>query len=86
MGPSSLFNNYTQIVINPPRNGATPQIKQISKALSVKKVILVSCSLNNFIRDAKILLEAKFEITDIYPIDQFLYSPHVELIAIFKKI
>lgn len=80
-----FINNYTQVVINPPRNGATPQIKQISKALSVKKVILVSCSLNNFIRDSKFLLEANFKITDIYPIDQFLYSSHIEIIAIFDK-
>ena len=81
-----VINNYTQVIINPPRNGATPQIKQISKALSVKKVVLVSCSLNNFIRDAKILLEANFKITDIHLVDQFLYTNQVELIAIFQKI
>jgi len=82
---SHVINDYSQVVINPPRNGATPQIKQIAQAKKVKKVILVSCSLENLIRDAQILLNAGFKLTDIYPIDQFLYSPHLELIGIFKK-
>lgn len=81
-----FINKFKQVVINPPRNGATPQIKQISLAKNVKKVILVSCSVENFIRDAKILLQANFSLTDIYPIDQFLYSHHLELIAIFKPL
>lgn len=80
-----FINKFTQVVINPPRNGATPQIKQISLAKKTDKVILVSCSLENFTRDAKILLQAGFELTDIYPIDQFLYSEHIELIGIFSK-
>lgn len=83
---SNFINNYSQVVINPPRNGATPQIKQIAQSLSVKKVILVSCSLNNFIRDSKIMLEKGFKLKEIYPIDQFLYSAHIEIIGIFQKI
>ena len=78
-------NLYSQVVINPPRNGATPQIRQISEAKNVQKVILVSCSLENFIRDAKILLKGNFILSEIYPIDQFLYSNHLEIIGIFKR-
>ena len=82
---ADVISNYPQILINPPRNGATPQIKQIAKAEKIEKVIMVSCSLNNFIRDAKILLQADFKLAEIYPIDQFLYSEHVEIIGIFSK-
>lgn len=80
-----VINDYSQVVINPPRNGATPQIKQIALSREVKKVILVSCSIANFIRDAKILIHAGFNAEEIYPIDQFLYSTHLEIIAIFKR-
>lgn len=83
--PYDKLNKYSQIVINPPRNGATPQIKQIAEAKSVKKVILISCSLENFTRDAKILLQKNFTLTDVYPIDQFLYSKHLEVIGIFQQ-
>ncbi len=84
--PASMINDYSQVIINPPRNGATPQIKQIALSLSVKQVILISCNLTNFIRDAKILLHAGFILTEVYPIDQFLYTKHLELIGIFKKL
>ncbi len=81
----NAINAYSQVVINPPRNGASPQIKQISTAKSVEKVILISCSLENFIRDAKILLNNNFILTEVYPIDQFLYSNHLEVIGIFIR-
>ena len=83
---STIINDYSQVIINPPRNGAAPQIKQIAGAKLVKKVILVSCSLENFIRDARILLNANFILEAIYPIDQFLYSDHLEIIGIFVRI
>jgi 23S rRNA (uracil1939-C5)-methyltransferase len=82
---SNYIDSYSQVVINPPRNGATPQIKQIAATNLVKKVILVSCSLENFIRDAKILFNRKFNLKDVYPIDQFLYSNHLEIIGIFER-
>ncbi len=82
---SSNINEYSQVVINPPRNGATPQIKEISKTTGVKKVILISCSLENFIRDARILLGSNFNLSDVYPIDQFRYSNHLEIIGIFER-
>ncbi len=73
-----------QIVINPPRNGAGPQIREIAKS-KAEKIILISCSLENFIRDAKTLLNAGFKIPKIYPIDQFIYTHHLEIIGIFQK-
>lgn len=79
------INDFSQVVINPPRNGATPQIKQIGLSKEVNKVILVSCSITNFIRDSKILIHSGFSLEEIYPIDQFLYSSHLEIIAIFKR-
>ncbi len=83
--PTNIIDEYSQVVINPPRNGATPQIKQIAAAKLLKKVILVSCSVDNFIRDARILLHAGFILDDIYPIDQFLYTDHFELIGVFSN-
>jgi 23S rRNA (uracil1939-C5)-methyltransferase len=82
---TSELDNYSQIVINPPRNGSGPQFKQIAKTVKVKKVIVVSCSVENFIRDSFSLLDGEFKLTEIYPIDQFLYSKHLEIIAVFLR-
>lgn len=79
------LDNYSQIVINPPRNGSGPQFKQIAKTSKVKKVIVVSCSVENFIRDSFEMLDGGFKLIEIYPIDQFLYSKHLEIIAVFLR-
>ncbi|MEK6734543.1 MAG: hypothetical protein AABY27_05495, partial [Pseudomonadota bacterium] len=81
----SRINDFSQVLINPPRNGATPQIKQLSQSSSIKTLILVSCSLSNFIRDAKILINTGMKLTDLYPIDHFLYTEHIEIIGVFKR-
>lgn len=79
------LKKFEQVIINPPRNGASPQIKNIANTTSINKVILISCSLENFIRDAKLLINADFYLAEIFPIDQFVYSEHIEIIAIFTR-
>jgi 23S rRNA (uracil1939-C5)-methyltransferase len=48
-------------------------------------VIAVSCNATSFARDAKILIEGGYELQKIWPVDQFLYSAHIELVALFQK-
>ncbi len=79
------LNHYTQVLINPPRNGATPQIKQIALADKVNTVILISCSLENFKRDALLLIKSNFVLQKVYPVDQFIYTDHVEIVGVFRR-
>ena len=48
-----------------------------------KKIIGISCSPTTFARDAAVLVEAGYKISKILPIDQFIYSTHMELVAEF---
>jgi len=70
------------VIINPPRNGASPQVKQLAKS-GVKKIVMVSCNPITFERDAKYLLDAGYNMTSATPIDQFYQTSHLELVAIF---
>ena len=45
----------------------------------------VSCNPATFVRDARQLVDAGFRIERILPVDQFLWSPHLELTAIFSR-
>lgn len=72
------------VVINPPRNGALPQCKVIAES-SVKKVVMVSCNPATFTRDAAVLQAGGFELTELTPIDQFMWSHHLELIGVFAR-
>ena len=36
-------------------------------------------------RDARILVDAGFTLERVLPVDQFLWSPHVELVGVFGR-
>ena len=44
-------------------------------------VVAVSCNPATFARDARILVDGGYRLTRVTPVDQFLYSPHVEIVA-----
>jgi 23S rRNA (uracil1939-C5)-methyltransferase len=83
LSKKELFH-FDGVVINPPRNGALPQIKKISES-RVKTVVMVSCNPATFKRDAKQLLGSGYTLTSITPIDQFYWSRHLELVAVFQS-
>jgi 23S rRNA (uracil1939-C5)-methyltransferase len=42
---------------------------------------MVSCNPATFARDARLLVQAGYRIDWVQPVDQFRWSPHVELAA-----
>jgi 23S rRNA (uracil1939-C5)-methyltransferase len=46
---------------------------------------MVSCNPQTFGRDAKILIEGGYNLKTLTPVDQFIYTPHVELVGLFHK-
>ena len=73
---------YDSVVVDPPRAGARPQIAEIAAA-GPARVAMVSCNPASFARDARLLLAAGYHCAWVQPIDQFLWSPHLELVAAF---
>lgn len=78
------LNEHEAVVFDPPRAGADAQCKMIAKS-KVKTVIAVSCNPATLARDARTLIDGGYGLESIMPIDQFRYSPHVEVIAVFKR-
>lgn len=70
------------VVFDPPRAGAKAQAAEIAAA-RVPVVVAVSCDPGTFMRDARTLVEDGYRLTRIRPVDQFLWSPHLELAARF---
>lgn len=77
------LRDYDAVVINPPRNGALPQTREIAAA-QVPAVVMVSCNPATFIRDGKALREQGYTLTHLLPVDQFLWSHHLELVGLFR--
>lgn len=72
------------VTLDPPRQGAETQARELAQS-KVKKIAYVSCDADSFARDAKILLGGGFTLREVTPVDQFLYSPHVELVGVFHR-
>ena len=72
------------VVVNPPRQGAEVQCQQLAGA-GLRAVIMVSCNPATFARDADILARGGYRLMEVTPVDQFLWSPHIELVALFVK-
>ncbi|PJE27589.1 23S rRNA m(5)U-1939 methyltransferase [Pseudooceanicola antarcticus] len=76
------FKGIDAAVIDPPRAGAEAQTRALAEA-RVPVIAAVSCNPVTFARDARLLLEAGYEMGELLVVDQFRWSPHVEVVAGF---
>ena len=78
------LNRFDAVVFDPPRQGAEAQARALAASV-VPVVVAVSCNPATFARDARILAGGGYRLTRVTPVDQFLYSAHVELVALFRR-
>jgi 23S rRNA (uracil1939-C5)-methyltransferase len=78
------FKGVEAVVVDPPRAGARAQAEQLAQA-EVAHLAMVSCKPATFARDARILIDGGYRLEWVQPIDQFRWSPHVELVAAFSR-
>lgn len=78
------LNAFDGIIMDPPRAGALAQTKEIAKS-QVKKVVMISCNPITAARDSAILTQNGYKLVKITPIDQFIYTNHIEIICRFEK-
>lgn len=72
------------VVLDPPRAGARDQCERLAKS-KIKRVVMVSCNPATLARDLRILIDGGYRLDSITPIDQFLYSPHLEAVAALSR-
>ena len=78
------FKGVEAVVIDPPRAGAEAQTHALAAA-KIPVIAAVSCNPVTFARDAKILVNAGYSLDWVQVVDQFRWSPHVELAARFSR-
>jgi 23S rRNA (uracil1939-C5)-methyltransferase len=72
------------VLFDPPRAGAAEQTAELARS-GAARVIAVSCNPATFVRDARTLVDAGFTLERLLPVDQFLWSSHIELVAAFRR-
>jgi 23S rRNA (uracil1939-C5)-methyltransferase len=78
------LRDYDAVVFDPPRQGAQAQARQLA-ASRIPVVVAVSCNVATFARDAKTLIDGGYRIEAVTPVDQFRHTPHVEVVARFRR-
>jgi 23S rRNA (uracil1939-C5)-methyltransferase len=75
---------FDAVIFDPPREGAAEQAQALAGS-AVPAAIAVSCNPATFARDAKLLAAGGYRLTAVTPVDQFLWSPHLELAGAFRR-
>ena len=78
------FAAFDAALIDPPRAGAIEQARALA-ASAVPLVVSISCNAATFARDARILIDGGFQLESVTPLDQFRFSAHVEIAALFRR-
>ena len=79
---------FDVVLFDPPRAGAAAQCLELAAADRLKrprKIIAISCNPQSFIRDAGILISGGYRLEEATMVDQFVYSNHSELAAVFTN-
>ncbi|MGO4839929.1 RNA methyltransferase, partial [Rhizobiaceae sp. 2RAB30] len=78
------LNAFDAVVFDPPRAGAEDQSKQIARS-DVPLVAAISCNPVTLARDLRVLIDGGYTLKGVTPVDQFLWSAHVEAVALLEK-
>ncbi|NWG47096.1 MAG: class I SAM-dependent RNA methyltransferase [Alphaproteobacteria bacterium] len=81
---ASELKPFKAVVLDPPRAGARTQVAEIAKS-SVERVVLVSCNPATFARDLRMLVDAGYTLGRITPVDQFVWSPELEVVGVLTR-
>lgn len=82
--PAKELKPYDGLVFDPPRAGAEGVARELA-ASTVGRIAAVSCNPVTLARDLKILTDGGYRVTLVTPIDQFLWSRHVEVVALLER-
>jgi 23S rRNA (uracil1939-C5)-methyltransferase len=72
------------VILDPPRAGAQAQVRVLAET-AIPRIVYVSCNPQSFAKDAKVLMQGGYTLSALTMIDQFIWSPHMELVGVFRR-
>ncbi|WP_263410369.1 23S rRNA (uracil(1939)-C(5))-methyltransferase RlmD [Terriglobus tenax] len=73
------------IVVDPPRAGLGTEVVERLIAISVPRIVSVSCDPATFSRDAAGLLQSGYTLAELHLVDMFPQTFHLETVAVFTR-
>ncbi len=68
------------VVFDPPRAGAEEQARELARS-KVGRIAAISCNPVTLARDLRILIDGGYRVKAVTPVDQFVFTPHLEAVA-----
>lgn len=78
------LKSFDAVVFDPPRAGAEMQSRELARS-KVPRIVAVSCNPVTLARDLRILSDGGYRVLSVTPIDQFVFTPHVEAVALLER-
>ncbi|MGZ0186462.1 MAG: class I SAM-dependent RNA methyltransferase [Alphaproteobacteria bacterium] len=78
------LKRFDGLLLDPPRSGAAIQCTKLA-ADGPPKIVYLSCNPAALARDAAILLGGGYRFVEAMPIDQFRWTPHLEVACYFER-
>ena len=75
---------FDAVVFDPPRAGARAQARALGLS-GVGRVVAASCNAASLARDARILVDGGYRLDRVVAVDQFPWTPHLEIVATFTR-
>lgn len=72
------------IITDPPRAGMHPDVVNVILAAAPRRIVYVSCNPATQARDLA-LLDVKYSVAAIQPVDMFPHTPHVENVVLLTR-
>jgi 23S rRNA (uracil1939-C5)-methyltransferase len=72
------------VILDPPRAGAARQCEELARA-RMATIVYISCNPASFARDTRKLVAGGWRTASVIPVDQFVWSSHIELVASFSR-
>jgi 23S rRNA (uracil1939-C5)-methyltransferase len=85
--PGLVFGgeNIDLAVVDPPRKGCDIQLIESLAKSKIQKLVYVSCDPATLARDLKMLTESAYELLEVWPVDMFPHTMHVESVALLGR-
>lgn len=83
LSPKEL-DGFDAVVFDPPRSGAKAQADALARS-AVSVVVAVSCNPATLARDLATLIAGGYQLKSVTPVDQFLFTPHLEAVAVLQR-
>ena len=78
------LDGFGAVVFDPPAAGARAQAEAIAVS-RVPKAVAVSCNPATLGRDTRTLIDGGYRLVRVLPVDQFLFSAEIEVVATFER-